>query len=560
MSKRAVVALAQVAGADLDDPVREAERGDRGLGPADHLLEQGRRLVGRGVGEDLDLVELVDAQHAPGVAARRAGLAPVARRVGHEAHGAARPRRGSRRECDRRERHLGGGDAPQVVALDGVGVVGELGELAGGGERRGADEARRADLLERVGVAVERELAQRPRPGWRRCLRCIDEHRPGDLHGPLVVEDAERRADLPVRAPAGAAGTTSGSKPTTRDDRVVGVAGTVGRVGVRAGSGCAAAARGSPRRPRPRRRPGPARCSPSARLSACWPRRPRRRRAVRQPADLLRQRLDPVAQLVALGGQLAAGGRRGRGPGRRRPRRSRGGPSAAFTSSGRCGCGGRRASAGTVAAPRSRHLARFPGDFRGSAGGQLASAPMPAIEVDDLVVRYGTLTAVDRASFHGRGRRGARPARPQRCGQDLHGRDARGLPPSARPGRCGCSASIPSADRTRLAPRIGVMLQEGGVYPGIRPLEVLRLYAAFYDDPDDPEALLDRVGLTHRRTSTWRQLSGGEQQRLVAGPGADRQARGGVPRRAHRRHRRDRPPAHPPARRASCATAACACC
>jgi ABC-2 type transport system ATP-binding protein len=58
------------------------------------------------------------------------------------------------------------------------------------------------------------------------------------------------------------------------------------------------------------------------------------------------------------------------------------------------------------------------------------------------------------------------------------------------------------------------MLQAGGVYPGIRPLEAMRLFASYYRHSDDPEALLDRVGLTHRRNSTWRQLSGGEQQRL----------------------------------------------
>ena len=60
-------------------------------------LEQRRALLGRGDGVDLDLVELVRAQQAPRVAARRAGLAPVARRVGHQPHRAGRPRRGSRR-------------------------------------------------------------------------------------------------------------------------------------------------------------------------------------------------------------------------------------------------------------------------------------------------------------------------------------------------------------------------------------------------------------------------------------------------------------------------------
>src|ERR671911_2794762 len=38
----------------------------------------------------------------------------------------------------------------------------------------------------------------------------------------------------------------------------------------------------------------------------------------------------------------------------------------------------------------------------------------------------------------------------------------------------------PWRDGARLRPRIGVMLQDGGLYPGIRPLEALRLFAAYY--------------------------------------------------------------------------------
>ena len=41
------------------------------------------------------------------------------------------------------------------------------------------------------------------------------------------------------------------------------------------------------------------------------------------------------------------------------------------------------------------------------------------------------------------------------------------------------------------------MLQDGGVYPGIRPLEVLRLFACLLRRRRRPEALLDRVGLAH---------------------------------------------------------------
>jgi ABC-2 type transport system ATP-binding protein len=72
----------------------------------------------------------------------------------------------------------------------------------------------------------------------------------------------------------------------------------------------------------------------------------------------------------------------------------------------------------------------------------------------------------------------------------------------------------PHTDAPRLRTQVGVMLQEGGLYPGLRPLELLRLYAAFYDDADDPERLLDVVGLRDAAGTTVRRLSGGQAQRL----------------------------------------------
>jgi ABC-2 type transport system ATP-binding protein len=72
----------------------------------------------------------------------------------------------------------------------------------------------------------------------------------------------------------------------------------------------------------------------------------------------------------------------------------------------------------------------------------------------------------------------------------------------------------PWRDGARLRPRIGVMLQEGGLYPGIRPLEALELFAAYYDDPDDPQRLLDLVGLREAEHTLVRRMSGGQRQRL----------------------------------------------
>ena len=72
----------------------------------------------------------------------------------------------------------------------------------------------------------------------------------------------------------------------------------------------------------------------------------------------------------------------------------------------------------------------------------------------------------------------------------------------------------PAKDGTRLRPRIGLMLQEGGIDPRTTPREALRLYARFYRDPEDPDRLLELVDLGNAATTRYRRLSGGEKQRL----------------------------------------------
>ncbi|WP_235672939.1 ABC transporter ATP-binding protein [Mycolicibacterium hodleri] len=72
----------------------------------------------------------------------------------------------------------------------------------------------------------------------------------------------------------------------------------------------------------------------------------------------------------------------------------------------------------------------------------------------------------------------------------------------------------PVADRDRLRPRIGVMLQGGGAYPGARTGEMLALAAGCARTPHDPRWLLQTLGLTGAERTPYRRLSGGQQQRL----------------------------------------------
>ena len=72
----------------------------------------------------------------------------------------------------------------------------------------------------------------------------------------------------------------------------------------------------------------------------------------------------------------------------------------------------------------------------------------------------------------------------------------------------------PAKDGDALRPRIGLMLQEGGIDNRSTPREVLRLYASFYRDPESPDDLLESVDLARAATTRYRRLSGGEKQRL----------------------------------------------
>ncbi len=75
----------------------------------------------------------------------------------------------------------------------------------------------------------------------------------------------------------------------------------------------------------------------------------------------------------------------------------------------------------------------------------------------------------------------------------------------------------PVRQARHLRPHIGLMLQQGGLFPQITPREALRLFAAFFDDPEDPEELLDRLELREAATTRFRQLSGGQKQRVSLG-------------------------------------------
>ncbi|HMG26229.1 MAG TPA: ABC transporter ATP-binding protein [Acidimicrobiia bacterium] len=137
----------------------------------------------------------------------------------------------------------------------------------------------------------------------------------------------------------------------------------------------------------------------------------------------------------------------------------------------------------------------------------------PAIEVAGLSKRYGSVRALDGVSltvetgevFGILGPNGAGKTTTVEILEGYRRADA---------GDVRVLDLDPWREGGRLRPRIGVMLQDGGLYPGIRPLEALALFASYYDDPDDPQRLLDLVGLRDSEHTLVRRMSGGQYQRL----------------------------------------------
>jgi ABC-2 type transport system ATP-binding protein len=73
----------------------------------------------------------------------------------------------------------------------------------------------------------------------------------------------------------------------------------------------------------------------------------------------------------------------------------------------------------------------------------------------------------------------------------------------------------PIADSAALRPRVGVMAQGGGAYPGVRAGEMLSLVAACAATPLDVAWLLEVLGLSAVTRVPYKRLSGGQRQRLA---------------------------------------------
>lgn len=149
-----------------------------------------------------------------------------------------------------------------------------------------------------------------------------------------------------------------------------------------------------------------------------------------------------------------------------------------------------------------------------SGGAPRTPGREPAVEVVGLVKRYGAKSAVDGLDLTVA--RGGVTAvlGPNGAGKTTTVETCEGY---RRPdaGTVRVLGLDPVADAAALRPRVGVMLQSGGVYAGARAEEMLRHTAALHADPVDVSLLVERLGLGSCGRTTYRRLSGGQRQRLA---------------------------------------------
>jgi ABC-2 type transport system ATP-binding protein len=140
----------------------------------------------------------------------------------------------------------------------------------------------------------------------------------------------------------------------------------------------------------------------------------------------------------------------------------------------------------------------------------------PAVEVRDLVKRYDGRAVVNGLTFQVQAGEVFALLGPNGAGKTTTVEILEGYrkPDSGSVRVLGLD---PSRQGTALKPRIGLMLQQAGLFPQITTREALRLFAAFYPDAEDPEALLDLLELREVARTRFRQLSGGQKQRLGLG-------------------------------------------
>jgi len=138
----------------------------------------------------------------------------------------------------------------------------------------------------------------------------------------------------------------------------------------------------------------------------------------------------------------------------------------------------------------------------------------PALEIDGLVKRYRSTIAVAGLSLRAERAQVTAILGPNGAGKTTTIETCEGYRKPDE-GRVRVLGLDPATDARQLRPKVGVMLQSGGVPTTVRAAEYLRVMASFYAHPLDPAALLTALGLDSSARTAYKHLSGGQQQRLA---------------------------------------------
>ena len=136
-----------------------------------------------------------------------------------------------------------------------------------------------------------------------------------------------------------------------------------------------------------------------------------------------------------------------------------------------------------------------------------------AVEITSLVKLYGGKVAVDGLTLTARHGEVTAVLGPNGAGKTTTVEVCEGYR-RADGGTVRVLGLDPATDGARLRPRVGVMLQSGGIPPAVPAGEYLTLLSKFHAHPLDPAELLENVGLSGSARTAYKRLSGGQQQRL----------------------------------------------
>jgi ABC-2 type transport system ATP-binding protein len=137
----------------------------------------------------------------------------------------------------------------------------------------------------------------------------------------------------------------------------------------------------------------------------------------------------------------------------------------------------------------------------------------PAVAVSGLVMRYGEKVAVDHLDLVVDRNTITAVLGPNGAGKTTTLETCEGYR-NPQQGSVSVLGLDPQRQRRELLPRIGVMLQDGGAWSGVRAMEMLTHISRLHAHPLDVDELGERLGLGECGRTPYRRLSGGQQQRL----------------------------------------------